>query len=136
MHTLSCKLRLLRGVLIAYLRKVMKIKKLVVERFSKKTSNHEINLVAGIIPEPPDPYPNVIFYIEMESIDKNTGESQKPEPIWLTLGEMVKLSVLMTVASQFWLERLEKDDEYSGERIKEFGKAWSKVSGAVDDLDL
>jgi hypothetical protein len=114
----------------------MKIRKLIVERFSKETPKHEISLVAGIIPKPPDPYPNVIFYMEMESIDKDTGKSQKPEPIWLTLGEMVKLSVLMTVASQFWLERLEKDEEYSGERVKEFRKAWRQMSGAVDNLAL
>jgi len=122
--------------LIANLRKVTKIKKLIVERFSKETPKHEISLVAGIIPEPPDPYPNVIFYIEMKSIDKDTGKSQKPEPIWLTLGEMVKLSVLMTVASQFWLERLDKDEGYSGERIEEFREAWSQMSGAVDNLAL
>jgi len=112
----------------------MKINKLIVEKFSKETPNHKISLVAGIIPEPPDPYPNAIFYIEMESIDKDTRESQKPEPIWLTLGEMVKLSVLMTVASQFWLERLDKDEEYSKERIEEFREAWGRMSGAVDKL--
>jgi len=115
---------------------VKKIRKLIVERFSKETPKHEISLSAGIIPEPPDPYPNVIFYIEMKSVDKNTGKSQKPEPIWLTLGEMVKLSVLMTVASQFWLERLDKDEGYSEERIEKFREAWSQMSGAVDNLGI
>jgi len=60
------------------------IRKQLVEKFSKETQKHKISLVAGTIPKPPDPYKNAIFYIEMESIEKNTGEKQKSEPIWLT----------------------------------------------------
>lgn len=114
----------------------MKIKKQLVEKFSKETKKHKITLIAGIEPDPPDPRSNVIFYLRMESIEKNTGEKQKVEPIWLSLGEMVKLSVLMTIASQFWLERLDKDSKYSRERIEAFRKAWGQMSEAIDDLDL
>ena len=114
----------------------MKIRKQLVEKFSKDTGEHEIELIAGIEPNPPDPRPNAIFYLRMESIEKSTGEKQKVEPIWLSLGEMVKLSVLMTIASQFWLERLDKDSKYSKERIKAFKNAWGQMSEAIDDLDL
>ena len=91
-------------------------------------------MIAGIIPEPPDPYPNAIFYLRMESTEKETGQKQKPQPIWLSLNEMVKLSVLMTMASQFWLERLEKDEKYSIERIQAFRKSWKQMRKAIDDL--
>ena len=50
----------------------------LVEKFHKETSEHEIDLIAGIIPDPPDPYPNAIFYLRMESTEKYTGKSQKP----------------------------------------------------------
>lgn len=113
----------------------MKIRKQLIERFSKETPRHEIDLIAGINPNPPRAH-NAIFYIRMESIDKDTGEKLKPEPIWLSLSEMAKLSVLMTVASQFWLERLDKDEEYSEERIEVFKDGWKRVSEAIDDLDL
>ena len=117
------------------IRKVIKIRKKV-EKFHKETSEYEIDLIAGIIPDPPDPYPNAIFYLSMESTEKDTGKKQKPQPIWLTLGEMVKLSVLMTMASQFWLERLEKKSRYSKERIEAFREAWNQVSEAINDLEL
>ena len=106
----------------------------MVEKFHKETGEHEIDLIAGIIPDPPDPYPNAIFYLRMESIEKDTGKKQKPQSIWLTLSEMVKLSILMTMASQFWLERLEKDERYSVERINAFKKSWTQMRGAIDDL--
>jgi len=114
----------------------MKIRKKVVEKFHKETSEHEIDLIAGIIPNPPDPYPNAIFYLKMESTEIYTGKKQKPQPIWLTLGEMLKLSVLMTMASKFWLERLEKRSKYSEERIEAFRKAWNQVGEAINDLEL
>lgn len=111
-----------------------KITKQLIEKFHKATSEHEIDLIAGIIPDPPEPYPNAIFYLRMESTEKHTGDRQKPQPIWLTLSEMVKLSILMTLASQFWLERLEKDDRYSIERIQAFRKSWKRMREAIDDL--
>ena len=110
--------------------------KQLVEKFHKETNEYEIDLIAGIIPEPPDPYPNAIFYLRMESTEKHTGKKQKPEPIWLSLGEMMKLSMMMNMASQFWLERLEKDSNYTKIRIETFRKSWKQVSRAMDDLRL
>ena len=52
----------------------MKIRKKLVERFSKETPTHLIDLIAGIDPTPPDPYQNAIFYVRMESIDKETDK--------------------------------------------------------------
>ena len=91
-------------------------------------------MIAGINPKPPDPCPNAIFYVRMESEDKDTNEMQYPEPIYLTLNEMVKLSVLMTIASKFWVERLEKRSPQSQDRIKTFVDTWTQVSGAMDEL--
>lgn len=70
----------------------------------------------------------------MESTEKETRKKQETESIWLSLNEMVKLSILMTIASQFWLERLEKDEGYSIERIQAFKKSWKQMREAIDDL--
>jgi len=112
----------------------MKIRKQLVEKFSKETRGHEITLTAGIDPSPPDPYPNAIFYVRMESIDKETNKKSKVEPIWLSLNEMAKLSVLMTIASRFWIERLEKTSWQSQKRIEAFINAWGHVKDAMDSL--
>ena len=40
----------------------------------------------------------------------------------------------MTMASQFWLERLDKDERYSIERIQAFRKSWKQMREAIDDL--
>ena len=112
-----------------------RIKRKLVEKITKDTGEHIIKLIAGVDPNPPYPS-NAIFYIRMESIEKETEEKSKVEPIWLSLNEMTKLSVLMTVASRFWLERLEKGTEYARERIETFIAAWKQMRDAIDDLDL
>lgn len=106
----------------------------LVEEFRKETSDHEIRLIAGIEPDPYAPYPNAIFYIRMESVDKETNRRTKVKPIWLSLNEMAKLSVLMTIASRFWLERLEQKTWRGRKRIEDFIDAWAQISHAVDDL--
>ena len=55
----------------------MKIRKKLVEKISKETREHKITLIGGIEPNPPDPYPNAIFYLRMESIDKETNKKAK-----------------------------------------------------------
>lgn len=112
----------------------MKMRKKLVEKFSKETREHKIQLIAGIEPQPSGPYPNPIFYIRMESIDKEKNKTTKVRPIWLSLNEMVKLSVLMTIASRFWLERLDKGTRCGRKRIETFIDAWDQISRAVDDL--
>ena len=112
----------------------MRIRRKLVEAISKETSEHEIKLIAGIEPNPPDPYSNAIFYVRMESIDKETNKKSKVESIWLSLNEMAKLSVLMTIASRFWLERLEKGSGHSQKRITAFVDAWNQVKDAMDNL--
>jgi hypothetical protein len=106
----------------------------LVEKIEKDTGEHLIELVAGIEPNPPDPYPNSIFYIRMKSTEKETGFESYVKPIWLSLNEMTKLSVLMTLASRFWLERLDKDTEYAQERVTDFIRAWKKMRNAIDDV--
>jgi len=107
----------------------------LVEEFWKVTSqNHKIKLIAGIEPRPSQPYRNIIFYIRMESTDLETNLKTKVEPIWLSLNEMVKLSVLMTLASRFWLERLDKRSRRGKERMETFIDAWNEMSTAMDYL--
>jgi hypothetical protein len=110
------------------------MRKQLVEEFSKETDTHEIRLVAGIDPNPPDPYSNAIFYIRMESEARETGERCKVEPIWLSLNEMVKLSVLMTVASKFWEKKLEKGSWRSWKKARAFINAWNQMSDSMDTL--
>ena len=92
------------------------MKRQKIDEFVKETETHEIKLVVGIDPKPREAV-NPMFYIRMESKSKKTGKTRKAKSIWLSLNEMAKLSVLLTVASRFWTERLEKGSEYSEERI-------------------
>jgi len=108
--------------------------KQLVETFSKETSEHQIRLIAGIEPQPSEPYPNAIFYIRMESYDKVERVLSQVKPIWLSLNEMVKLGVLMNVASRFWLEQLDKESKRGRKKIDAFIDAWRQISRAVDDL--
>jgi len=110
------------------------MKKQLVEEFFKDTGEHQISLIAGIDPNPPAPYPNAIFYIRMKSIDKETNKKSKVKPIWLSLNEMLKLSVLMTIASRFWLERLEKNSWNRRKKIKKFIDTWTRMRDAMDEL--
>lgn len=70
----------------------------------------------------------------MESLDKETNKEIKVKSIWLSLNEMAKLSVLMTIASRFWLERLEKGSKHSQKRIKAFVDSWDQTKDALDNL--
>ena len=108
--------------------------KKLVEEFSKKTKTHEIKLIAGIDPNPPDPYPNAIFYIRMESTHRKTEETTKVKPIWFSLNEMMKLSVLMALALRFWTERLNKDSPYSHKRIEAFIDTWTQMKDSMESL--
>jgi hypothetical protein len=110
------------------------MKRQLVEEFSKETPTHEIKLIAGIDPNPPNPYPNAIFYVRMESTEKETNERCKTKQIWLSLNEMGKLSMLMIIASRFWAERLEKGSWQSQKRIKAFVDAWNQIRDSCDDL--
>jgi hypothetical protein len=105
-----------------------------IDEFIKQPSSGEIKLIAGIDPDPPAPYPNAIFYIRMVSPDVNTKEVCKTEKIWLTLSEMTRLSVLMTIASRFWVERLNKGEGYTEERIKEFQDEYKEIKEAMERL--
>jgi hypothetical protein len=110
-------------------------RRVLVDEFIKQSSEcGEIRLVAGIDKEPPDPHPNAIFYIRMESQDRETKEPCETEDIWLSLNEMTRLSVLMNIASQFWLERLEKGETYSEERIKEFREEYKKIKESLNRI--
>jgi|SRR3990170_5420966 len=112
-----------------------KAKRKLVDEFVKQSSEcGEIRLIAGIDTEPHDPCPNAIFYIRMESQDRDTKEHCKTENIWLSLNEMTRLSVLMSIASRFWVERLDKGESDSEERIKEFVDEYQKIKEALKRL--
>jgi hypothetical protein len=110
------------------------MKKQLVEEFSKETDTHEIRLIAGIDPNPPPPHSNTMFYIRMESEEKDSGRKCKVEPIWLSLNEMIKLSVLMTVSSKFWEEKLKKGSWRSWKRTQAFIDVWNKMRDSMDTL--
>ena len=106
----------------------------LIDEFVKHPECGEIKLIAGIDPDPPDPYPNAVFYIRMVSPDITTKETCKTEKIWLSLSEITRLSVLMTIASRFWVERLNKGEEYTEERIKDFQSEYKQIKEAIDRL--
>lgn len=107
----------------------------LIDNFVKETSDRgEIRLIAGIDPNPPDPYPNAIFYIRMVSQDCKTKVPCSTESIWLSLTEMTRLSVLMSIASRFWVERLNKSEAYTEERIKEFQDQYKEIKKALERL--
>jgi hypothetical protein len=106
-----------------------------VDEIVKQSSEYgEIRLVAGIDPEPRDPHPNAIFYIRMESQDRNTKKPCETESIWLSLNEMTRLGILMNIASRFWVERLDKGESYSKERIEEFVSEYQEIKEALERL--
>jgi hypothetical protein len=110
-----------------------KPKRVIIDEFIKESSEcGEVRLVAGIDKKPKDPHPNAIFYIRMESQDRDTKEPCKTEDIWLSLNEMTRLSVLMNIASQFWIERLEKGEQYSEERVKKFQSEYKKIKESLN----
>ncbi len=107
----------------------------LVDRFTTKSEKcGEIKLIAGIDPNPPDPYPNAIFYIRMESRDRNSKEPCKTESIWLSLNDMTRLSVLMNVASRFWVNRYDKGRPCSEERITDFVSEYRKIKKSLKKL--
>ena len=107
--------------------------KLSVEQFQKSKFNFNVELRAGIDDDPPSSS-NVIFYLQMKS---TTNEGTiKTEPIWLSLADMVKLSMLMTTASHFWIEKLDKGSQETKERIKLFRDSWKRMSESIDKLNL
>lgn len=112
-----------------------KPRRILVDEFVKESSKcGKVRLIASIDKKPRGPYPNAIFYIRMESRDRNTGEPCETEDIWLSLNEMTRLSVLMNIASRFWIETFEKDDPYSEERIKEFQEEYNRIKESLDNI--
>jgi hypothetical protein len=94
----------------------------------------ETRLIVGIDPEPPDPYPNAVFYIRMVSQDLDTMKPCKTQTFWLSLSEMTRLSVLMSIASRFWMERLDKREEYTKERVRDFQNEYTQIKEALERL--
>ena len=112
-----------------------KPRRILVDEFVKESSEcGEVRLVAGIDKAPKDPHTNAIFYVRMESRDRNTKKHCETEDIWLSLNEMTRLSVLMNIASRFWIETLEKGKPYSEERIGEFREEYNKIKESLDRI--
>lgn len=112
-----------------------KAKRKLVDQFVKQSSEFgEIRLVAGIDTEPHGSYPNAVFYMRMESKDRNSGEPCKTRSIWLSLNEMTRLSILMIIASRFWVERIDKGKPQSEERINEFIDEYKNIKKALENL--
>jgi hypothetical protein len=103
----------------------------LVDEFVKNPDEiDEIKLVAGIDKAPKDPHHNAMFYIRMESRNREIQEPRdfcKTERIWLSLNELTRLSILSNIASQFWIETLEKNEPYSERRIKEFQEEYENI---------
>jgi hypothetical protein len=111
------------------------INRQLVDKFTiKGGTTGTINLIAGIDPNPPDPYPNAIFYIRMESQDRDTGKPCKTERMWLTLNDMTRLSILMNIASRFWTNKYEKGEPYTEEKILEFVNEYSDIKKSLMKL--
>lgn len=108
--------------------------KLIDEFIRISSQRGKIRLVAGVNPNPPDPYPSAIFYIRMESQDRDSREPCKTESIWLTLNEMTRLGVLMNIASRFWVEKFYKGEPYSEERISDFVTEYNEIKTALKRL--
>jgi hypothetical protein len=107
----------------------------LVDKFVRQTSEHgEIKLIAGVNLDPPNPHPNAIFYIRMESQDGDTEEPCKTQDIWLSLNDMTRLSVLMNIASRFWTDRYEKGEPYSEKRITDFLKEYGTIKKSLKRL--
>ena len=70
----------------------------------------------------------------MESQDKNTGEPCKTESIWLSLDDMTRLSVLMNIASRFWVKRYNKDEADSEEKIMEFVNEYREIKKSLETI--
>ena len=112
----------------------MRRKQLVDKFITKSKECGEIKLIAGVDPNPPDPYPNAIFYIRMESQDRKSGKPCKTESIWLSLDDMTRLSVLMNIASRFWVKRYDKNEPDSEEKINSFVDEYRTIKKSLKRL--
>ena len=75
----------------------------------------------------------MMFFLQMTSNSRERGK-QATEPIYLTLAEMVKLSVLMTTASQFWTKTFDKYSWEDEEQIDIFCEEWVKIRGSINKI--
>jgi hypothetical protein len=104
-----------------------------IETFKKEAgASFDVNLKLGIEDNAPG-YSNVMFYVQMDSYTKDEGV-KVTRPIYLTLPEMVKLSALMTTASQFWTSTFDKNSPEDKERIRKFIAEWKKISKSIDQI--
>ena len=107
--------------------------KQIVEQFVKGNRGFEVKLKAGVDTNPPG-YPNAMFFIEMSSYKIERDEWVITEPIYLTLAEMAKLSVLMTTASQFWTKTFNKYSKEDLKKIDAFCKEWKRIRESVESI--
>jgi hypothetical protein len=47
---------------------------------------------------------------------------------------MTRLSILMNIASQFCIKRLEKGEDYSEERIREFQEEYKRIKESLNKI--
>jgi hypothetical protein len=103
---------------------------LTIQEFKKGKGDFEVRLRAGIDTDPIG-YRNVMFFLQMASDSKERGR-QSTEPLYLPLGEMVKLSVLMTTASKFWQDTFNKESIEDAERVRVFCEEWDRIRESIN----
>jgi hypothetical protein len=105
---------------------------LTIQEFVKGKGDFEVRLRAGIETNPPK-YPHVMFFIQMASDSRERGK-QVTETLYLTLAEMVKLSVLMTTASQFWTKTFDKYSEEDQIKINRFCEEMDRIRESITSI--
>jgi hypothetical protein len=71
--------------------------------------------------------------LQIESYSKET-QFQVSKPIYLSLPEMVRLSMLMTTASQFWTTTFDRTSEEDLDKIDKFCEEWKEIRKSIDAI--
>jgi len=103
-----------------------------VERWTRRGGRRWVRLVAGVDPNP-EFGSNAMFYVRMECRQKGKKKVKVPGT-WLSLSELTRLSIQMTLSTPFWFETLEKGKSSTSPRVREFQRAWNTVQDAIADL--
>lgn len=103
-----------------------------IDEFQKSFRGKTVRLVAGIDLSPED-RSKAIFYLRMEAREKGRKPTKVPG-IWLSLSELTRLAMLMSLSTRFWFETIQKGKRYTKRRVREFQQAWDTIQDAIVDL--
>src|SRR5437899_508802 len=99
---------------------------------AKSFGGKRVRLVAGVDANT-EFGSNAIFYVRTECRQRGKRRVKVPE-MWLSLSELTRLSMLMSLSTRFWFETLEKRRSSTSRRVREFQRAWNTVQNAIVDL--